>query len=207
MRNVTKYFIVGMLAATAWISPAMATPITSALTGSSILSVNPSDYPVDDSVTAPGLTFAGGFNSTVIYGADQSYIDVPGAIILTFATPVSGFGFGFTANDTDLIVTAYDLFGRQLEQDIFAINGLPTPENFPRGYAGITSLSGIASASITTAIGSASVVIGTVSFTQIANALPTAALPENTTWTMMILGLAGVGVSLRRGRKFAFVAK
>lgn len=170
---------------------AHATPITSNTFDATATSANPSTLGAGDTVSTNGVTFSGGSNSSsAAFGADQSYLDIPGAITVSFASPVSGFGFDFTTNNVNLIVSAYSATNVLLETDTFDVSGLPTAQGYPTGYAGITGLTGASSAVVTTSLGSNSVYIGTVTYAT--------AVPEPATLTLFGASLVGLWMVRRR---------
>lgn len=187
--------VAGAVAALAGAAAANAAPIYTDTLGTGALSVNPSDFSARlTPIVSHGLTISGGINyGNPQFGTDQAYFDDPGAISLTFANPVTGFGFDFTTIGVDLIVSAYGATNNLLESDVFSVGSLPEPEGYPTGYAGMAGLGAISRVVVTTAYGSGSVLIGTVSF------LP-GTVPEPTTWALMLLGFGAIGAATRRNR-------
>ena len=91
-----KLILVAAIGCGLGVSVADAAPITSNNFASTAPSANPSTLGSGNTVSANGVTFSGGGNSNgQTFPPDQSYIDIPGAITLSFADPVSGLGFDF----------------------------------------------------------------------------------------------------------------
>ncbi len=190
---MNKLLLVTALVAFGAASAVQATPVTSNVFSAGQISFNPSGAGAAATVSGNGITLSGGQNyGGAAYGLDMSYLDVPGAIHITFSTAMSGFGFDFTANNVDVILSAYDITNTLLETYIFPTAGLPAPQGFPTGYAGFNGLSGVTSAVVSTALTgvTGSIFIGTVN--------ADADVPEPAMLGLFGMGALALGLARRR---------
>jgi hypothetical protein len=137
-----------------------------------------------------GLYLSDGDN----YTATGDYQSIGIRFSNAFAASLTEFGFDIATELTGLQLTFVDLQGASLGTFGVQTSGSVSANGTPVGYTsyGITSTRGIGGFTITSPA-QGSVIVDNLRAV-------TAAIPEPTTWQMMILGFGAVGLTLRRRR-------
>lgn len=139
-------------------------------------------------------THAGGYNATGNYLANRS--DGFTVLTLDFASPVSAFGFNWGASNESWVLSAFDS-----SNSLIASYSVPESQFSNAGdFYGIAA-NGIARGVLTqTSFGDGAVDYVIIDNLRYALASP-GAVPEPSTWAMMLLGFGVVGASVRRRKR------